>query len=384
MNLVLWNWRCSTEYIKYLTNASKEEEMCTIINLDLSSIHQSSFFTVVFTWTLKSKTNSLNSIKAKMVKKTRKTTSSKPSSSVTRVPEFFKIFFSPKSFYEMKVPVEFLEQLCEIPGIFSLYGPSGKVWRVRLLEKGDGYYFEGGWQDFVIDNFMSNEDFCVFKYVEENCLQVQIFERNGCEKESAFEANCSQASTTNCSARRKGKKAVKNQGNFPTFKCRASTMNFFTRRREGKAVKRQAERLGGRFISERRDITMEEENMASNAALGFVSNKPCIMITMRKSHVYTGYCLPLPRSFWMEHLPDHSQDMTLRDPRGEVWGVRFYMNQTHQLGQLTEGWRKISFTNNIEASDVCILELVKPNEFKLHIFRVVEEIVPLRRQRDIQ
>ncbi|KAI3868256.1 hypothetical protein MKX03_000167 [Papaver bracteatum] len=150
-----------------------------------------------------------------------------------------------------------------------------------------------------------------------------------------------------------------------------------------KAVKNQDERLGGPLISRRRDITVEEENMAWNAALGFVSTNPCTMITMRNSHVYSGFCLPLPRSFFKEHLPVHSQDMTLRDPRGKVWGVRFYMNQTHQVGLLTVGWRKVSFTNNIEASDVCIVELVKPDEFKLHIFRVVEEITPLKRQHDI-
>ncbi|RZC53620.1 hypothetical protein C5167_012475 [Papaver somniferum] len=224
-----------------------------------------------------------------MVKKTRKTTSSKSSSSVTRrVPEFFKIFFSPRSFHKMKVPIEFLEQLtCEIPEIFSLRGQSGKVWSVRLLEMGDGYYFENGWQDFVIDNFMSDQDICVFKYVNDFRLQVQIFEQNGCEKESAFEANCSQAS----SPRRWRKKAAKNQD----------------------------ERLGGRLMSRRRDITVEEENMAWNAALGFVSRNPYTVITMRNSHVYTGYCLPLPRSFCNEHLPDRSQDMTLRDPRREVW-----------------------------------------------------------------
>ncbi|XP_026383139.1 B3 domain-containing protein Os01g0723500-like [Papaver somniferum] len=286
----------------------------------------------------------------------------------------------------MKVPVEFLEQLtCEIPKIFSLRGPSGKVWRVRLLEMGDGYYFENGWQDFVIDNFVSDQDICVFKYVNENWLQVQIFEQNGCEKESAFEANCSQTSTTNCSAGRWGEKAVKNQGKFPIFKGRASTMNRSARCWGKKAVKNQGERLGGPLISQRRDITAEEENMALDAALGFVSRNPYTVITMRNSHVYTGYCLPLPRSFCNEHLPDRSQDMTLRDPRGEVWGVRFYffMNETQQIGQLTTGWRKVSFTNNIEASDVCILELVKPDEFQLHIFRVVEEITPLKRQRDI-
>ncbi|KAI3861885.1 hypothetical protein MKW92_016348 [Papaver armeniacum] len=355
-----------------------------------------------------------------MVKKTRKTPSSKSSLSVTRrVPEFFKIFLSPESFYKMKVPIEFLEQLTsEIPGSFYLRGPSGKVWRVRLLEMGDGYYFKDGWEDFVIDNFMSNKDFCAFKYVSENCLQVQIFERNGCEKESAFKANCSQASTTNFSARHKGKMVEKNQGQFPIFKGQASTMNLSARCWGKKAVKNQGkfpiikgraskmnlsarcwgekavknqgkfpiikgERLGGPFISQRRDITEKEENRALNAALGFVSKKPYVMITMRKSHVYTGFCLPLPRSFWKAHLPDHSQEMILRDPRGKTWNVRLYVNQIHQIGQLTEGWRRISFTNNIEASDVCIFELVKPNEFKLHIFRVIEEIVPLRRQRDM-
>ncbi|KAI3872107.1 hypothetical protein MKX03_033168 [Papaver bracteatum] len=213
----------------------------------------------------------------------------------------------------MKVQVEFLAQITrEIPGIFSLCGPSGKVWRVRLLKMDDGYYFEEGWQDFVIDNYMSNGDFCVFKYVDKLCFA-----------QSAFQANCSQPCTTNFSASRKGKKAVKNQSD---------------------------------------NITYEEEMMALDAAGEFVSKKPCTMITMRVSHVYTGFCLPLPSSFWKVHLPHCSQGMTLRDPR----------------------WRKISFTNNIEASDVCILELVTPKEFKLHIFRVVEEITPLGRERDIR
>ncbi|KAI3930609.1 hypothetical protein MKX01_037055 [Papaver californicum] len=244
--------------------------------------------------------------------------SSSHSASVTSVRpvEFFKIFLSPKSFNKMKVQVEFFAQITrEIPGIFSLRGPSGRVWKVRLLKMDDGYYFENGWQDFVIGNYMSNEDFCVFKYVEKLCLRVQIFDRNACEKESAFQANCSQPCTTNFSASHKQKKAVKNQ----------------------------AESIGGRFISQRRDITHEEEMMALDAALGFVPKNPYVMITMRISHVYTG----------------------------------FY------LGQLTEGWRRISFTNNIEAGDVCIFELVRPKELKLHIFRVVEEITPLKRERDI-
>ncbi|KAI3864197.1 hypothetical protein MKW92_025792 [Papaver armeniacum] len=271
--------------------------------------------------------------------------------------EFFKIFLSPKSFYKMKVQVEFLAQITrEIPGIFSLCGPSGKVWRVHLLKMDDGYYFEEGWQDFVIDNYMSDGDFCVFKYVDKLCFLVQIFDGNSCEKESAFQANCSQPCTTNFSASHKGLKAVKNQ----------------------------SERLGGRFISQRRDITYEEEMMALDAAGEFVSKKPHTTITMRVFHVYTGFCLPLPSSFWKVHLPHCSQGMTLRDPRGKRWDVRFYVNQNRQIAQLTEGWRKISFTNNIEASDVCILELVTPKEFKLHIFRVVEEITPLRRERDIR
>ncbi|KAI3978956.1 hypothetical protein MKX01_016131 [Papaver californicum] len=165
------------------------------------------------------------------------------SASVTSVRpfEFFKIFLSPKSFNKMKVPVEIFAQITrEIPAMFSLCGPSGRVWKVRLLKMDDGYYFEKGWQDFVIDNYMSNGDFCVFKHVEKLCLRVQIFDRNTCEKESAFQANCSQPCTTYFSASHKRKKAVKNQ----------------------------AVSLGGHFISQRRDVMHEEEMMALDVALG--------------------------------------------------------------------------------------------------------------------
>ncbi|MCL7046950.1 hypothetical protein MKW94_020455 [Papaver nudicaule] len=205
---------------------------------------------------------------------------------------------------------------------------------------------------------MSDGDFCVFKYVKKLCLRVQIFDQNGCEKESAFLANCSQPCTFNFSASRMGKRGKK-------------------------AVKNQADRLGGPFISQRRDITYEEKMMAFNAALRFVSKRPFTMITVRVSHVYTGFCLPLPCSFWKAHLPHRSQGMTVRDPRGKAWAVRFYVHPDHQIGQLSEGWRKISFRNNIEASDVCIFELMRPNELKLHIFRVVEEITPLKKERDM-
>ncbi|MCL7038217.1 hypothetical protein MKW94_021800 [Papaver nudicaule] len=281
---------------------------------------------------------------------TRKTTSSSSSSSVTRVPEFFKVFLSPQSFYKMKIPVEFLDQLtCETPESISLIGPSGKVWRVCLLEMDDGYYFEKGWQDFVIDNFMINEDFCVFQYVNEGCLQVQIFEQNGCERESAFQANCSQAQacTTNCSAGHKVKKEVENQAEIPS---------------------------SGPLISLRRAIKKEEENMALRGAQGFISQNPYTMITVRNSHVYTGSSLPLPVSFWKVNLPHHTQSFIVRDPRGKAWDVKFHCDAARHYGGLTVGWRKISFANSIEASDVCILELVKPNELKLHIFRVVEEL----------
>ncbi|MCL7042299.1 hypothetical protein MKW94_002150 [Papaver nudicaule] len=277
------------------------------------------------------------------------TSSSSSSSPLTRNYEFFKLFLNPQRSNRLKIPRDFLRNIkCQIPTEISLIGPSQNVWKVYLVQLENDYFFEQGWAEFVVDNHMKNEDFCVFEYVEENKCQVQIFDSsNGCERDSAFHAVPSRASISTRSATSKGKEKAVGVGDE------------------------------GPFVSQRRDITDEDACAALEAALAFESKNPFTVLVMQTSHVYTDFCVSLPISFWRESLPPQSEAVTVRDPHGRAWPVQIAKSEDRNFGQLSTGWRDISYANNIEANDVCIFEIIKEGELQLHLFRVIEEIKPL-------
>lgn len=85
----------------------------------------------------------------------------------------------------------------------------------------------------------------------------------------------------------------------------------------------------------------------------------------------------LPKRFRSKYLPSTACDMTLHGPSGKPWPVRYI--STPLYGGLSGGWIKFTLHHNIEVGDVCVFELIKEKELKVHIFRVLQEIVPLKR-----
>lgn len=71
--------------------------------------------------------------------------------------------------------------------------------------------------------------------------------------------------------------------------------------------------------------------------------------------------------------------LTIWDPTDKPWQINYICYGSH--GALSGGWGKFSFAHNLEKYDACVFELIKPNNLKVHIFRVVEEITPLIRRR---
>lgn len=90
----------------------------------------------------------------------------------------------------------------------------------------------------------------------------------------------------------------------------------------------------------------------------------------------------MPRHFAREHLPKINRKITLWDPQGNPWEISFVCYNTHC--SLSGGWGAFSFANNLEKYDVCVFELVRKNNLKVHIFRVVESIAPLIRRSQLR
>ncbi|KAK7321719.1 hypothetical protein VNO77_32607 [Canavalia gladiata] len=88
----------------------------------------------------------------------------------------------------LAIPKAFSDNLKKkLPENVSLKGPNGIVWSVGLITRNDTLYFTHGWQQFVKDQFLKENDFLVFKYNGESQFDVLIFDGGSfCEKAGSY------------------------------------------------------------------------------------------------------------------------------------------------------------------------------------------------------
>jgi hypothetical protein len=58
--------------------------------------------------------------------------------------------------------------------------------------------------------------------------------------------------------------------------------------------------------------------------------------------------------------------MTLWDPQGKSWMVNYVYYNDCSVAPFSGRWGKLSVGNNLEKFDVCIFELFKEDNFKVH------------------
>ncbi|KAL5704455.1 hypothetical protein ACHQM5_022884 [Ranunculus cassubicifolius] len=89
--------------------------------------------------------------------------------------------FQQKVVIPRKFVTEFKTKLSDV---VALRGLNGKSWKVRVTQDGDNFVLGDGWGDFAKDHFLEMYYVLVFRYDElEECFDVLVFDRNGCEKE---------------------------------------------------------------------------------------------------------------------------------------------------------------------------------------------------------
>jgi len=75
----------------------------------------------------------------------------------------------------------------KLPENVTLKGPGGVAWKIGLITRDDTVYFVDGWQRFVNDHSLKDNDFLVFNYNGESHFDVLIFDGESfCEKEASY------------------------------------------------------------------------------------------------------------------------------------------------------------------------------------------------------
>ncbi|KAI9113204.1 hypothetical protein K1719_015729 [Acacia pycnantha] len=345
--------------------------------------------------------------------------------------------FLPKGFdRQLALPKSFSDNLRKkLPDNVILKGPGGDVWSVGLTTRNDTLHFTHGWQQFVKDHCLEENDLLVFKYNNESQFEVLIFgQESSCEKAASyFIRKCGH---TNKRIRYKRLEEV----NFPSnvraehaspekivrpesigvpaivptdisskeaceadveFASPVTTIpmaatDVQTKRRGGtrgsKARGGSADLIADAepisasrskanetlYISNRRPVTEDEKTMALQLAQAACTDNGFYII-MRPTHVYKRFYASIPSKWLAEHLSPYSEDVILR-MGGNEWRAKYSFEHGRRTGGLTGGWKQFAVDNNLEEFDVCVFELIgqsKPLIMDVTIFRVVEEVTPL-------
>ncbi|XP_004499104.3 B3 domain-containing protein REM16-like [Cicer arietinum] len=112
---------------------------------------------------------------------------------------------------QLELPKTFSDNVKKkLPENVTLKGPSGVMWDIGLTTRDGMAYFTNGWQQFVKDHSLKENDFLVFKYNGESLFEVLIFDGESfCEKAGPyFVRKCGQAAAQTeqgggCSSKRR-------------------------------------------------------------------------------------------------------------------------------------------------------------------------------------
>ncbi|KAH7651328.1 B3 DNA binding domain-containing protein [Dioscorea alata] len=321
-----------------------------------------------------------------------------------RKPHFFKVLLGDFS-QRLKIPVRFMKHISmKSLEKVVLRGPSGSRWPVKLSRTGKGTFLSDGWMNFVKTHALREYEFLVFRYNGRTLFDVLVFDITACEREDLFnirrrkrlrkhklevlslpqpEVIKTELKETQiqdvvypvtmikdaCPDSVQGESLVNSETDkHVEIKVEVTEIPIVAASPK-KCLKTQG------YLSRRRPVSDEERSKAWEAANSFMSNFPYTVVCLSALHVYKASpTLTLPTPFSREHLPRRRTNLVFRDPNGQAWVIMFIPGMRNWL---SGGWPAFARGNNLEEGDICVFELVGPIEFHVHIFRVVDETVPM-------
>ncbi|XP_058069232.1 B3 domain-containing protein Os01g0723500-like [Magnolia sinica] len=322
-----------------------------------------------------------------------------------RKPHFFKVLLGDFS-HSLRIPPAFVKYIAkEVSQRAILKGPSGRIWHVELCKRTSGTYLQNGWQEFVKDHSLQEYEFLVFRYDGDVHFTVQIFDRTACEKKDVLTMKTPTESTSKESKKRgreeensldsskfSHRKAHKSETEKHEIACVHAPQHSFrddyidaiqglhTPPKSDGFVKIKTEDVelpisGIASPAVKVDFSPRMQLPASEKADSFTSKFPYFITQLRMFNVRTTLVLHIPISFSRLYLPTERTTLLVRDPTGRPWEVNYLYRNGR--GFLSGGWPAFSRSNSLKKGDFCAFELVGQKEIQVHIFRLVEEIMPL-------
>ncbi|XP_056864978.1 B3 domain-containing protein At5g18090-like isoform X1 [Raphanus sativus] len=194
----------------------------------------------------------------------------------------------------------------------------GSSWTVNLSTFMGFYLMERkGWKKFLSDNHLGDDEFLTFTNQGNNCITVDIYQKNCIEILKPLNTSSSNAKNEKMS-------------------CVDPVIA------ESKMKKK----------------VVSNVNRASSSS----SSAPTFSLTIKKSHLTL---LIIPLDFANEHMPKGRAKFVIHDPKGKPWDVTYVPSNASKL--FSSGWRILAKGYGLAVGDLCTFRLVKPKEMVLEV-----------------
>ncbi|CAN8255946.1 unnamed protein product [Cochlearia groenlandica] len=277
-------------------------------------------------------------------------------------PGFFKILRKDQdlSSETMRgIPQDFIKTIPykEISLKMVLELPWGGSWLIKIFRNPIFYYMEkSGWDKFLSDNSLGDEEVLTFNHKGNMCFSVNIYQKD-CMEMLSPKKNANFASSSRNIHKDVNKEEIDYDAlSFSTY-IGPETAESSTRRR----------------LRHTHEVNLGKKKVEEADTLSFV---PGFTITIRKSYLMF---LGIPKKFADMYMPKETTKFKIhyfednnnknKKKKKKSWEVTYVVSDVQ--ARFSRGWVRLIKELSLVVGDVCNFELIKPTKMVLNVSRNV-------------
>ncbi|CAA7061419.1 unnamed protein product [Microthlaspi erraticum] len=235
----------------------------------------------------------------------------------------------------------------------------GSSWPIKISKNPSFHYMEKfGWDQFVRDNALGNNEFITFTHKGNMCFSVNIYQIDCKEilKPIKFATIASSSSGRNKREQEKKEEIVSSSESIYPFHKTAES----TGRRQGLSLgKKKSEETDKSKKKKKRKV----KTVCNDSKAGTSSRVPEFTLTIKKSYLLF---LGVPKKFAEMHMPRESKVFKIHHSKGKkTWEATYVVSDVQS--RFSAGWIRLAKELGLVVGDVCTFTLVKPTEMVLSV-----------------
>ncbi|CAN6310172.1 unnamed protein product [Urochloa humidicola] len=285
--------------------------------------------------------------------------------------------------HSMVMPNRFLKHFAgKLSGTINLESPNGNLYDVEVTERFKKVILRHGWGDFIDAHHIEENNFLLFRHIENSRFEVLILDADGCEKvfscagikntsvqenivDSVYFSRSSCHDTTESSASerlvRREKGGSRHRGKTAKMAASSSSSESSGEYNLSESKSFEMDDLQtnpgpdyvlshGSYLSEAQEervIALIEEIQPDSTVYAAV---------MRKCHIeQPGPYLAIPKEYAFAHCLHGRINVTLQRPgKSKKWHPRIYERKDKRVFLLRGKWLDFVRDNHVQEEDICL------------------------------